>query len=466
MGSASRYWRLVKIDATGQRRVDEWAIAKTFFQQALTPWVDATDLADPPVHQELMDWVQRDMAPTNTDGEQAASCLRCYISEEIEQECIRLERKFGERYGVSRRDLFPFVLDDDGRKPFFSSLSDAYLPLAFEVIKTFNPTQAKLNTWVIRLLKSRRTLNQFLRECGVYLESDWSILCQTNPDQLRRILSEFHTLTSEEVAIACAILKAYHQVYRQDRLMQRHQGILKGKEKCAPPTVDQLTRMGQHLSASVPLKLTNDGILSRLQAIATQVRQSRLSTPTMTSLDQFEKPVEVASPEPDDTETEQQDFLIFYREQLMVCLDDAIAQAVSDRLAYLQRKKPQNVELYLQALQLFHCRGMSMGAIARELQMRAQDAVTRLLELKPFRASVRQKLLMLLCDRLLDKAKTYASANCLHTLEQQLETVLDEQIATVMQQAENEALVARDRPLESLFARRLCHYLDRRSTAS
>ncbi|GAB4383127.1 MAG: hypothetical protein Kow00121_44530 [Elainellaceae cyanobacterium] len=458
MGSASHYWRLIRIDATGQRKVEDLAIAKAFFRQQFPQWVETTEVPDGDIQRELL---QRVRQATGEPGyEAAALCLRCYISQEIEQECIRLERKFGDRHGITRRDLFPFVLDDDGRQPFGQSSAQSYIPLSFEVLRTFDPNQSKLNSWTVRLLKSRRSLNGFLRECGVYLESDWSILNQTKREQLQRILADFHALTPAEIAKAQALLQAYHTVYRHDRLLKRQQGTLKGKEKCAPPTVDQLSRIGQYLREQAQWTLANEAIMNYLQAIATQIRQYRLSAPPLQSLDQFDSPLDVAAPQLDQAETEQQEFLSFYREQLLICLDQALEQVTNDRLTYLQRKKPQNVELYLQALRLFHCQGQSMGAIARSLGLRAQDTVTRLLELKNLRASVRQQLLILLCDRILDKAQIYATASRLQSLNHQLEAVLEEQITVVMQQAENEATVARNQPLSSLFARRLCHYLD------
>lgn len=466
MGSVSRYWRLVRIAASGDRKVEELTNAKAFFQQRFTRWVESMDVADLEVQQALLLLMQTKDNSNPNYRELAGLCLRCYISHEIEQECIRLEQKFGDRHGFTRRDLFPFVLNDEGRQPLFQSPDSTYRPLAFQVLQTFDPKQAKLNTWVTRLVKSCRTLNAFLRECGVYLESDWSILNQTRREQLQRILTEFHALSSVEVEQACQLLQAYHQVYRQDRLMQRQQGLVKGKEKCMPPTPDQLTRMVQLLDAPILANRSSSYLLSKLQTIALQIRQFRLAAPPMQSLNQTETPLDVAAPQRDEAEAEQQEFLQVYREQLLICLDEALEQATSDRVGYLQRKKPQNVELYMNALHLFHCQGYSMGEIARQLGMRAQDAVTRLLELKNFRAAVQQKLLILLCDRLLDRAKIYAAPSCLQQLNQRLEVALDEQIAAVIQAAEIEATVARNCPLESLFARRLCHYLDTRRSTS
>ena len=101
-----------------------------------------------------------------------------------------------------------------------------------------------------------------------------------------------------------------------------------------------------------------------------------------------------------------------------------------------------------------------MSEMATQLGLQAQYQVSRLLKLKELRADIRQRLLSLLSDRILDKAKEYADPERLQSLEQQVQTVLDEQIAATMQQAEAEANIPKDRPLDSLFNRRLCHHLD------
>jgi hypothetical protein len=165
-----------------------------------------------------------------------------------------------------------------------------------------------------------------------------------------------------------------------------------------------------------------------------------------------------------DDQAEQNEFLTFYREQLLNCLDQTVIEVMNDRLSFLQRKSPQTADQFLKALHLFHCRGRSMSDIAVEVGLKAQYQVTRLIKLKEFRADIRRRLLLMLGDRILNKAKVYADPQRLQTLDQQLQAILDEQIANVIQQAEAEASVSRNRPLDSLFARRLCRHLDTQIT--
>lgn len=104
-----------------------------------------------------------------------------------------------------------------------------------------------------------------------------------------------------------------------------------------------------------------------------------------------------------------------------------------------------------------------MGEIAPQIGLQAQFQVTRLMKLKEFRANVRTRLLQLLLDRVLDQATRYTDPTHLQTLNHSLKAVLEEEVSTLLQQAETEAAVAKQRPLTSLFARRLCHYLDIRN---
>ncbi|MCY7392880.1 MAG: hypothetical protein LH647_15755, partial [Leptolyngbyaceae cyanobacterium CAN_BIN12] len=141
--------------------------------------------------------------------------------------------------------------------------------------------------------------------------------------------------------------------------------------------------------------------------------------------------------------------------------DQAISQVTSDRLILLQQK-PSKDQQWLKALYLMHCQGLKMGAIAPLLSLRAQDAVSRLLKLKDFRTDIRHYLLGILGDRIQSLAQDYADPIRLQNLDQRLNAALEEQVDRVMGAAEAETNIA-NRPLSSLFARRLCFHLDDRS---
>ena len=100
-----------------------------------------------------------------------------------------------------------------------------------------------------------------------------------------------------------------------------------------------------------------------------------------------------------------------------------------------------------------------MGEIAKSVGLKAQYQVTRMLKLKDLRADVRQQMLVKLLDRVLERASVHLDRDRLSAAESQVKGVLDEQIETEIEQAQKEASLPHDRPVKSLFSRRLCRYL-------
>jgi hypothetical protein len=474
MESGAKYWQLVRMDGSGRRRVEELEPARTFLHQQFADLMESANLSDATLQLKLLNFLKDLEGAEKVDvrnRDLAELCLRCFISHLAEQMCIRLEQQFGSHYGVTRYDLLPFVLDDDGQLRSQRRTLTQYRALATEILESFDPTKASLSTWALRLIRNHRDLNIFLRERGVYLASDWLILNDTSSEQAQKVLAKFHVLSHMEVEQAGYLLQAYHLVYRQDRLKLRQSGMVKGKEQYKPPTSDQLVRIAEYFRQLTTLSLFPESILNRLKILANQLRQYRVSlrsgSPPSQSLDDPKtRQVAIATPaNQGEDQDEQNEFLRFYREQFFYCLDQALEQATSDRMIYLSRKSTQKAEQFVNALNLFHCKGQAMGEIAIQIGLKAQFEVTRLVKLKEFRASVRQRLLILLSDRILNKARAYTHSQQLHALDQRIEDALNEQIEGIMQQAEAEAIVIKHRPLESLFARRLCRYLEIRRSA-
>jgi hypothetical protein len=102
-----------------------------------------------------------------------------------------------------------------------------------------------------------------------------------------------------------------------------------------------------------------------------------------------------------------------------------------------------------------------MTEIAAKVGLRAQDAVTRFLKLKDFRADVGQELLIILCNSVMELAKNYSRSDSLQTLEEKIQIALNEQINHVIEAAEIQAQTAKTlTPETSIFNQRLCRYLD------
>ncbi|MEO0688287.1 MAG: hypothetical protein AAFY76_25315, partial [Cyanobacteria bacterium J06649_11] len=114
----------------------------------------------------------------------AELCLRCYISGLIIAVCSDLGVRFGNDNGFSRKDLLPFVLDDEVLLQ--SSRNNSYKSLATLIMQTFDSSKGSLKTWVNRYVKQHPEIHRFLLEHGIFLISDWAILNDTNPKELQR----------------------------------------------------------------------------------------------------------------------------------------------------------------------------------------------------------------------------------------------------------------------------------------
>jgi hypothetical protein len=450
----SNYWQLVKLDSAGRRRVEIMTSAKNYLYEQFPNWMEQAEVPDTTIQRELWQRFQ--------SGEALAElCLRCFISYQVDQACRNLSLKFGNRNGFTYSDLLPFVLDDDGRsqKPDVRSLWKT-------ILHSFDPAKAALGTWVSLQVKQHSELKRFLLEHGVYIASDWAILNDTRAKQLQQILSEGYQFLEPEVQYNVELLQSFHAVYREDRLKQKLSGA---RQLCQPPTTEQLNRIASELYDRTQKRVNPEVILNQLNAIASKLRRVRIlargGAVEAVSLDQPEmRPIvdQIQSPCEED---EILDFLRFYQAQFLISLDRAIAQVIPTVLETLQRKrKPE--EAFLTALHLFHCQGQSMSEIAPQVGLKKQYEVTRLLKLADLRADIRQRSLSDLRSLVIDKAKLYAAVDRLQQLEQKVDSILDEQLSSVIEEAESEAQSPiRNQPFRSLLARRLCHYLASRKSS-
>jgi len=459
----SKYWKFVKINSAGEVRFEIVIAAQTYFQQQFVN-LDNTSIADAAIVRQL--WQQVDSEKLQP----AQLCLRCYISKLIYWVCFDLAKNFGRDKGFTCEDLLPFVLDDE---VLFKS-RNSYKSLATRILQTFDPEKGSLKTWVNRYVKQHPEIHRFLLENGIFLISDWAILNDTNPQDLQRIFTQMYQSATVEIQQSIELLISYHAVYREDRIKQR----LKGKTlPCKQPTSEQLKLIINDFqsrnSNTLQLQLTNETVLDKLQLIAAKLRKYRIAvrggSVSTVSMHQpeiqpvVEKQLELQT----DTNTEQTEFIKQYQKQFITSLDLAISQIIEEFITRYQRKKSFNQQAFTQGLELFHCQGKSMSQIAPEIGLKKQYEVTRLLKLNDLRTDIRQKLLIILSQRVIDIAKNFSNTQRLQNLDKQIQTILDEQISTIIQEAESEVKnPTRNQPLKNLIARRICHYLDNKNMAS
>ena len=338
--------------------------------------------------------------------------------------------------------------------------------MAVEILETFDPQKANLSTWTTRYVKQNRELQRFLLEQGVYLISNWAILNDTNTKQVSRILSEFHNLTPTEVEQAVLLLSSYHHVYRRERL-KKHQG--KGG-KCQNPSVEQLERIANLIKQQANLVFNAEQTLSKLEQLANLLREYRIyvrggKLKQPQSLDNEAMNTEgmqasIVSDE-SDLDSEQSDFLKSYQQQFQRSLDSSIEEVITTRLSKFKGKKAAKIPQFITALDLFHCQGESMSAIAPAIGLQAQYQVTRLLKLKELRTDIRHNMLQLMRDWTLTQTKL-ENLELLKQREQEIEVALGEQIDMVLDEAEKEVSIADS--TQSILAKRICNYLDRYHT--
>ncbi len=460
--SKSKYWRHIQINSSGSRQILEITEAQQFLTSKFLE--TASDISDINIQRQLLAWM-RDNSDTNPEINSllAERCLLCFISWQIEQICQQLAANFGKNYGFTSQDLLPYVLTDDGRISSHRKQTSAP-SFAQEILQSFDPNQGSLATWTTRKVKQHSELNSFLLECGVYLISDWALLNDTPPKQLEKIFSSFYNFTILETQESLNILLSYHAIYRAERRQQR---LSRSGKKCLPPTTEQLEQIAQLIETKSGKNISPKVLMTKLQNLASQVREYRIyvrsgSLPTIpldTSKNQSLAD-QISVSQETDTIDEQNEFLTNYRQQFIQSLDTAIAEVTDVWMKLMKGKKSPKAEQFIQALHLYHCQGKSMTEIAKDVGLKAQYQVTRLLKLKSFRADIRQKLLIILRHRVLELAKDYTNPQSLKTLDKQIEIALDEQVNQVFQEAQAEGYTSGHHYTETLFAKRVCSYLD------
>ncbi|MBE9066862.1 hypothetical protein IQ260_09370 [Leptolyngbya cf. ectocarpi LEGE 11479] len=440
MADTSRYWEMMVLTAAGRLQRQTFPTAQQWFQQWFQPQffpdLDAAPLPERDYQQRLWELTQ----PPDNNASIAQLCLRCWLSHQIEAACYQLARQFGETYSFTAQDLWPLTLDDDGQ------LSPTYASLAIQILTKYNPSQSALGTWASRLTKSHPPLNRFFMELGLYRISPWAILNDTRIAQLPKALPH---LSPSELATAGQLLGAYHRVYRHDRLKQG-QGRAR---RCADPTEEQLRQIIPHEAPNL--------VFSQLHELADQLRQYRIAvrrrTPLTQSLDSTESGIaNLSVPASNDTEQAQDKFLQQYRTHFVATLDQAIEHSVHTYSSQYQKRKPPQDSVYRQALTLFHCQGLSMGVIAKQLGLTNQVKVTRLLQLKQFRTKVCIYWLNQLKEQVKTDVMQHVSADRLTQIAQQLDHILSEETKTAMAEAASEAQIPKNRTANSIFSRRLC----------
>lgn len=438
----ARYWQMVILTSNGQYQLKDIPQARRWLQAQF-----AHDSPSQSIENKHLQGSLWEIWTAQSEGASLAHvCLRCWLSHQILRVCQQLGSRFGATYGFIASELWPFVLEDDGQ------IESTYPSFSQKILKKYDPTQATLSTWATRMTKSHPGIKQFCLERGLYFISDWAILNDTTPRQLSRLLIG---LSEGAIAQKMTLLSSYHHVYRLERILQRQR---QGKScRCQEPTTEQLRKINP--------KLPPTQVLNQLYELASQLRQYRISVrrgmPISQSLDLGEEGsyFNMSAECKDDDEQAQDDFLDGYRNSFLTSLDNAIQTVILSYTHKYQRKDPPKDHIYLLAMTLFHCEGLSMSAIAPKVQLSTQVQVTRLLNLKRFRTEVCASWFNQLKQQVNTEALAHISPQRLNNLSGQIDQILIEETETAMASAAAEAQMPKNRTANSIFSRRLCDLL-------
>lgn len=356
--SASNYWTLFRLSASGRAIPKLMLSAKSFFQKQFADHQETRS-----IQSQLLTLSQ---SSDQTVADLALLCLRCYVSYQIVSTSMRLVDRFGDRYSFKMSDILPLVLHDQGQ----AKLREKTLP--FEILRSFHPQKGSLSTWTSRFVQQCPALTRFLAEQGLLLVSSWALLNDTTEKQLCRMLGEIYLLSPQEIDRSIALLKAYHAVYRDDPTRSG---------RCIPPSIAQLNAIAQYLGASD----SPDSVMSRLNRLGTYVRQYRVwcrrGSVLTCPLDSVVIPQMTIEKQVCPLETR---FLRRYRQALMTELDAAILDSLTTRT---------QGEHFLLSLYGLYCEQKTMRQIALELGLPGQYRVVRLLQLSKLRSTIQAQLI-------------------------------------------------------------------------
>ena len=451
----SKYWTLHRL-SLGKCRGEEIIEAKEFLTQQISGGEEVSDRSIISLLWQLY--------KSETPESIAEVCLRCVISHYIKTQCRDLVEQYGRKHNFTLEDLLFLVLDSTD-----SSLNSGnHNSLTVRILQTFDLEKSSLSAWTKRVLKSDKELKRFLLIHGIEQVTNWLLLKQYNTRQLQRILKEFYHYDKLKIEQLSKLLESYQIAYlteiqaarNQINQERKQQGLGKLKTPYPAPNHQQLGSMADNLS---PIwRLSSDEVLQELQNLAQLIRDYKsISARGVTTKGLNESITNISTNIYEQNEEDNQ-ILTVYRQLLQDCLIAAIKEVTEERVNYLQSKRNKRDKQFLQGLHLFYCQYIPMGEIAEKLDLNNQSQVSRLLELKTFRADIGRRTLVKLRSQVVELAQAHTSSSQLKDLEVRINAFLNEEIDKIMQEAEKEATISKNRVMTSKLSQAVCEYLDTR----
>lgn len=482
MGPLSKYWEILRIDPGGNGcgyKKQSLPLASEFFQAEFSQLAhtDPSVRSHPPMqtHRSVQTSLHHQFTthPPAVDVQSqvnAGLCLRSYVSYAILRACKHLASQFAATGQFTYHDLLPYVLNDDGGMHIVLDQNGAqwiltrngqpekyvYQLFSVEVLRKFNPKAQRvssLDNWVHLQTRQNKDLQDFLSEQGLYKSSDWALLNRAGANQLDSL-----SLRERQ------IIEVFHAVYRRDRRQQQQN---RG-QPCPDPDPDQLQEMQHRLQErGITFDLLGQ-LKTELKQLAQVLRQYAIwnsnGMPQSESLEQKEfcDPNSIN----DLDHIAQQELREFCRQQLVNCLDWGIDQGICEHIRNLSQRPRYAVfaSKVTAILKLVYCQRQSQRKIADTLGMTNQSQVSRVLNPTKLLNRVRywtvDHFFQILSVQVsnLNLATVSTDPDYLKNLMQHIEAFVD---AEAFQAAFAEIKTAKNLSMNSLYAQRLRHYIEK-----
>ncbi|MEL6462408.1 MAG: hypothetical protein AAFQ91_29995 [Cyanobacteria bacterium J06621_15] len=499
----SRYWTINIIanpfdkdgKATSCYREKQSTLAKEFFENEF-PQLNSQKSLSKGENKYIQVHLWKMFHDGTVDSQKRAKaglCLRCYLSHAIIKGCQILAGKSSSNYTLFS-ELLSYVLNDDGstlivlennNKTQLILNENGYTQstpregnfFSVDVLKTYNPNLSNsknsesLDNWCIRCARQNTDLQTHLLEIGVWIPSDWSLLCREIPQSL-----DTHFTNNQR-----QLIEVFHAVYRRDRQKFRQRG------RCSEPTYPQLEEMLCLLRDKNIILSSARELIQHFQEIAEILRQDTYSTkigsPIADSIDNYSRDnndcdyfsqsnlscINQNNNSEDIEEIELRELLNQLPNQVLF---KAISEIIPQRVKFLSKKKNYSAYApkFIQGLQLYYQKNkpLSLKEIAALWEINWAKA-RRIFQLSELIENVQSFSEKSFIEEIQEKASKFFTSelscnpNNLRNIAQQVRNFLDE---IAFKEAYAEITASRSVYKNSLFAQILRDYIHKKRNSN
>ncbi|MFH7029341.1 MAG: hypothetical protein ACHBN1_29095 [Heteroscytonema crispum UTEX LB 1556] len=238
-----------------------------------------------------------------------------------------------------------------------------------------------------------------------------------------------------------------------------------GISRYPDPTEEQLRQIAEILfpnRRNYPPDFLKD-VLSRLQNIAHFIREERIRVRQGIKSVNSQEHWDTIPEKNHHSREEESEFSGLYNSYFDRCFASAVKKVIETIITYFQAKRAakyqKKLKNFVEALHLFHCEGVPMTEIAPRLNLIDQPYVSRLLELKGLRNDIGRNTSLCLEQCIFKLIQSQFDDDLPPDWKLKVQTFIDKEIKTVIQEAEQEARNGQRQTMNSKMARTICEYV-------